>query len=227
MMTLLVTRRVSGHALALLIAGGISSFPELSMAQTDPGARSGGAAAGGQISGLSTAQGQVFVEGQTRFTEVDNVPTNGLGPQFNSNSCVSCHTFPAEGGSSPVSNPQVAFANSHKQLPSFISASGPVREARFIQNPNGTPDGGVHSMFVITGRPDAPSGCNIAQDNFSDTSNIPLRIPTPTFGLGLIEAVSDALLEQNLTNTASARANLGIGGSFNRNGNDGSITRFG
>jgi hypothetical protein len=32
-------------------------------------------------------------------------------------------------------------------IPSFISANGPVREARFIKNPNGTPDGGVHDLY--------------------------------------------------------------------------------
>jgi CxxC motif-containing protein (DUF1111 family) len=85
----------------------------------------------------------------------------------------------------------------------------------------------VHDLFVVTGRPDAPSGCNITQEDFSNSSNISLRIPTPIFGLGLIEAIPDAYLEDNLTNTSGPRANLGIGGTFNRNGNDGSITRFG
>ena len=51
-------------------------------------------------------------------------------------------------------NPQVAFATSNGMrniLPSFIRADGPVREVRFIKNPDGSPDGGVHSLFTITG----------------------------------------------------------------------------
>jgi hypothetical protein len=43
-------------------------------------------------------------------------------------------------------------------IPSFIQRDGPVREARFIRNPDGTPDGGVHNVFTIAGRSDAP-GC--------------------------------------------------------------------
>ena len=42
-----------------------------------------------------------------------------------------------------------------------------MREARFIKNPDGTPDGGVHALFTIGGRPDQPSGCNLIQEDFS------------------------------------------------------------
>src|SRR5208282_4409518 len=52
-------------------------------------------------------------------------------------------------------------------------------------------------------------------------------IPTPLFGLGLVEATPDATLQANLASTASARAALKIGGVFNTSGNDGTITRFG
>jgi CxxC motif-containing protein (DUF1111 family) len=121
----------------------------------------------------------------------------------------------------------VQFANSRNKLPSFITANGPVREARFIKNPDGTPDGGVHALFTIDGRSDRPSGCNLNQENFSNTSNISLRIPTPTFGLGLIEAIPDAVLQFNLTFDAGQKASLGIFGRFNHSGNDGTITRFG
>jgi CxxC motif-containing protein (DUF1111 family) len=121
----------------------------------------------------------------------------------------------------------VQFANSRNTLPSFITANGPVREARFIRNPDGTPDGGVHALFTINGRPDTPSGCNLNQENFSNTSNISLRIPTPTFGLGLIEALTDDILQDNLTVNAGQKASLGIFGRFNHSGNDGTITRFG
>jgi hypothetical protein len=47
-------------------------------------------------------------------------------------------------------------------VPSFITVNGPIREARFVRKPDGTPDGGVHGLFVITGRTDAP-GCKITQ----------------------------------------------------------------
>src|SRR4029077_13646899 len=53
------------------------------------------------------------------------------------------------------------------------------------------------------------------------------RIPTPTFGLGLVENTPDATLQGNLAATQLQRAKLGIGGRFNTSGNDGTITRFG
>jgi len=163
-----------------------------------------------------------------------------LGPTFNGNSCAQCHAQPAVGGSSPglispqssVPNPQVALATldgATNSVPSFITDNGPVREARFIRNPNGTLDGGVHDLYTIAGRSDA-SGCNLGQPNFASaisSNNVIFRIPTPVFGLGLVEATPDSVLQANLASTASARAALKIGGSFNTSGNDGTITRFG
>ena len=195
-------------------------------AQTDPGPRSGSPGAGGPVNGLSASATltAVFQKGLSVFQEAEAV-ADGLGPRFNSNSCVSCHTQPAAGGSSPASNPQVRFANSQNTLPSFITSNGPVREARFVHKPDGTPDGGVHALFTIGGRADEPVGCNLAQENFSNLSNIIFRIPTPTFGLGLIEAIPDTTLAQNVSQ--SANSTLGIRGVLNRNGNDGTVTRFG
>src|SRR5205823_14323539 len=70
-------------------------------AQTDPGPRGGAAGAGGVIAGLTTKESKFFIDGQSRFAEIDTV-TTGLGPRFNHNSCVGCHAQPASGGSSPV-----------------------------------------------------------------------------------------------------------------------------
>ena len=194
---------------------------------SDPGPRVGAAAAGGPVTGLSNMSTlyAAFNAGAATFQEVEDVAHNGLGPRFNSNSCVSCHAQPAAGGSSPASNPQVQFENSQNRLPSFIQSNGPVREARFVKNPDGTPDGGVHALFTIGGRHDQPSGCNLVQEDFSHLSNIIFRIPTPTFGLGLIEAIPDSTLAQNLASNGGA--SLGITGRLNRNGNDGTVTRFG
>jgi CxxC motif-containing protein (DUF1111 family) len=114
-------------------------------------------------------------------------------------------------------------------VPSFITASGPVREARFIKNPNGTADGGVHGLYTITGRSDA-QGCTLSQPNFNQavsSNNVIFRIPTPTFGLGLVEATPDSTLRANLAANQSAKSQLGISGVLNTSGNDGTVTRFG
>jgi CxxC motif-containing protein (DUF1111 family) len=198
---------------------------------TDPGVRGGPAGAGGPLPGLSTAELAFFNAAVVRFENVDAV-ANGLGPGFNLNSCSGCHAQPATGGTSPATNPEVAVATlngAKNAVPPFVTANGPVREARFVLNSNGTPDGGVHDLFTITGRSDA-QGCTLAQPNFAAAiaaNNIIFRIPTPTFGLGLVENVSDTGLQAAFQGTAQQKGSLGISGNFNVSGNTGNITRFG
>ena len=205
--------------------------PQFQQQSIDPGPRGGAPGAGGAIPGLSADEQNFFTAAKAVFNEVDGVP-EGLGPRFNLDGCGGCHAFPAAGGSSPPTNPQVAVATAmgaKNTVPSFIRATGPVREVRFVNNPNGTPDGGVHALFVITGRSDAV-GCNIAQPNFAAAvaaNNAIFRIPTPTFGLGYIEAVPDASLQAAFSAAAQQKGSLGISGTFNHSGNDGTITRFG
>jgi CxxC motif-containing protein (DUF1111 family) len=221
---------------ALLLGTTIWSASALAQAQqaqtaTDPGVRGGPTGAGGPLPNLTKAELSFFNAAETRFENVDAV-ANGLGPGFNLNSCSGCHAQPATGGTSPATNPEVAVAtlNGAKNvIPSFVTVNGPVREARFVTNPDGTPDGGVHDLFTITGRSDA-QGCNLAQPNFAAAiaaNNIIFRIPTPTFGLGLVENVSDSGLQATFQSTAQQRASLGISGNFNTSGNTGNITRFG
>jgi CxxC motif-containing protein (DUF1111 family) len=182
-----------------------------------------------------------FQDGQKRFQTVESVSggaNNGLGPRFNSNSCSSCHAQPAVGGSGAGVNPQFKFAGSsvspRDTTPSFITANGPTREARFpfFFNANGTvntnnPNGGVEAIYTVTGRSDA-GACSLQQPPFAtavNTNNIIFRIPTPVFGAGLIENTEESTLLKNAA--ANANNNFGIGGTFNHSGNDGTITRFG
>ena len=215
-------------------------------AQNDPGPRSGAAGAGGFYPSLNSNEQSLFTQALQRFMEVDSVTGSisgeggrGLGPGFNGNSCAQCHAQPAAGGSSPglkspqnpIANPQVALATldgAVNTVPSFITTDGPVREARFLTS-NGVTDGGVHDLYSVTGRSDA-AGCNLAQPDFVtavNTNNVIFRIPTPLYGLGLVEATPDATLQASFNATASARAALKINGIFNTSGNDGTITRFG
>jgi CxxC motif-containing protein (DUF1111 family) len=222
----------------------------------DPGPRAGSLGSGTPLGSLSSEQLQYFADGLARFAEIDSVsgtvsgePGKGLGPGFNSNSCQSCHAQPAPGGSSPSTNayphigpnPQVAAAiadGASNSLPFFITSDGPVREARFpfVVGPNGqvtqTPDGGVHDVFTIVGRPDAPN-CTAAvmpQPNYElmqQLNNVIFRIPTPVFGAGLIENIADSTILNNMASNSLLKQRLGISGHPNTSGNDGSITRFG
>jgi len=145
-------------------------------AQHDRGPRGGAAGAGGALPNLKPeAQSlfdqalMVFQEVQSVSGEVEGEDSGGLGPTFNGNSCAMCHTAPAIGGTSPSLNPQVALATLHhasNTLPSFITPDGPIREARFVRNRDGSPDGGVHGLFTLAGREDAP-GCNLLQPDFA------------------------------------------------------------
>jgi CxxC motif-containing protein (DUF1111 family) len=137
------------------------------------------------------------------------------------------------GGSTPQLNPQVAVAvldGAQNTVPSFITSSGPVREVRFKKNADGTTDGGVHDLFAITGRVDAPPGCNLAQTDFAPqlaAGNVSFRIPAPVFGAGLIESIPDAAILANEAANSAAKSTFGITGHANLSANDGTITRFG
>jgi CxxC motif-containing protein (DUF1111 family) len=217
----------------------------------DPGVRTDAVDAGQPLPGLDQTPSatKFFNNGFGRFQDVEVVQggtNNGLGPRFNSNSCSSCHGQPNVGGSSPSAsiypgigpNPQTQVYNlngAQNTLPRFITPDGPVREARFVffLNPNGslsnTPDGGVHDLFTIQGRSDAGS-CQLAQPNFEHhlaLNNVIFRIPTPLFGAGLIENISDQTILSNMNAYAAAKQALGISGHPNHNGNDGTISRFG
>jgi len=200
----------------------------------DPGVRGDPAGAGGPIDGISDNEKKFFEAGLEAFTEIQDVQGDdpGLGPRFNLDNCAGCHAQPAVGGSSPFTNPQVAVAtkaNAKNVVPFFIKIDGPVREARFKFKPDGTRDGGVHALFTITGRDDAP-GCFLAQPDFATAAaqnNLIFRIPTPTFGAGLIQAIDEGTILANKRSQALRKQFFGIAGRENRNGNDGTITRFG
>ena len=164
----------------------------------------------------------------------NNPSIRGLGPGFNGESCFSCHAFPAIGGTSPLTNPQVASATAkgaQNIVPPFIVLNGPVREARFVHaTGDGLPAGAVRPLFSIQGRSDAPGGCTLAQPDFTaqlQRRNVVFRIPTPTFGVGYIENTPDDTLRNSFQATESQRSQLGIYGHFNSSGNDQTIARFG
>jgi CxxC motif-containing protein (DUF1111 family) len=239
---------ISASLMVLLFAGvAIGQF-----VVRDPGVRGGSIDAGQPLASLSQTPGatEFFDNGFGRFQAIESVQggtSNGLGPRFNTNQCSSCHAQPSVGGSSPSlnafpnigPNPETQVYNldgARNTLPSFITPDGPVREARFkyFLTPGGAlntsaPDGGVHDLFVISGRSDAGS-CDIHQPAFQQhlaLGNVIFRIPTPVFGAGLIENISDETILANMNSYPDRKQALGISGQPNHSGNDGTITRFG
>ena len=243
-----MTRLYPVLASSCIISVLIMNLPLPSQAQIahDPGPRTGAAGTGKPLGDLTGPQMNLFNAGIAEFKKHDEVKADGLGPRMNLDSCAGCHSYPNVGGTSPPDlNPQFDFFENNlektNRLPSFVTKDGPVREARFKFNPDGrTPDGGVHSIFTITGLKDA-DGCLLQQPDFARElrrNNVIFRIPTPVFGTGLIEQIPDQVI---LDNHATKRGNpYGVRGRVNiinaghaltvrenRNGNDGTIARFG
>jgi CxxC motif-containing protein (DUF1111 family) len=184
--------------------------------------------------------GKVTVNGNTQETTVaPGVPFLSVAqnPEFIAASANSAtNTLPCfiggGSGTGPCGIPLGDFPTEDFSL-------GPVVEVRF---PNGfTPPAGsnidpvlagaVANLFTFTGRTDenAP-GCTIQQEPITaqiQGGNAIFRTPTPTFGLGFVENTSDLTLENNLALFASTKAGLQIHGTFNRSGNDQTITKFG
>ena len=161
----------------------------------------------------------------------------GLAARFNADQCIVCHSQPAVGGSGGFLTPNPKESahriaenplfdlvphrfNQSNVVPSFIKQYGPVRIARFIKKPDGTPDGKIYPLFTIVGRTDDTSipNCKAAilpQPDFETElrkGNVAFRIPLQLFGLGLIEALSDAEILNHHRATAAYRAQSGITG---------------
>jgi CxxC motif-containing protein (DUF1111 family) len=227
--------------------------PVAAIGVVDPGVRGGPPGAGGPIAGMTQFELALWNEGRFRTTEVEStcdtcsdVPpgtpippgsppdtTNsaGLGGRFNSNTCTSgCHSQPAIGGTSPAVNPSFAAARAKgatNQVPFFETIDGPTREVRFQFNADGTRDGSVHQKFTTAGRSDAPQ-CTLPQPDFeAQRGNLSFRIPTPMFGLGLIDAIPDVEILAHKESHLARRAALGIHGITNVSANDATIARFG
>jgi CxxC motif-containing protein (DUF1111 family) len=240
-------------------SGGTASLTQAAAVASDPGPAAGAPRAGGAngaVGTLNSDEQALYARSLTNFNEVDSVTGqlsngSGLGPAFNMNSCAGCHIHPDVGGSSPAidsgvtgnsslddlpiarQNPQIAVATldgAQNVIPAFITPDGPVREARLKT------DNGVHDLFTIAGRSDAP-GCAGLAFNFSNeiaNDNVVFRIPLATFGLGLVELVTEDTLTNNLASDQfgdppqfGKHTVFNITGALNHSGNDGTITRFG
>jgi len=175
--------------------------------------------------------------------------SNGLGARHNADQCLLCHAQPTLGGSGGflVPNPgqgtpmqpenplfRLVPLRFGKQnvVPSFEQQYGPIREVRFKFNSDGTRDGSVHQLWVVTGITKDPTltSCTLTQPDFagqSSVNNLSFRIPLQMFGLGLIDSIQDRQILASFNATAVQRAALGIGGHPNRSANDNTITRFG
>ncbi len=160
------------------------------------------------------------------------VNSAGMGPVFNADQCFICHSQPQIGGSSPKANPAHVIAHrlgGTNSVPDFETPNGAFRETRFKYRSDGSRDGGVHSLFTVQGRSDAPE-CRLQQPDYRhemQKRNVAFRIPLQLFGLGLIEAVQDKAILANMAANQDAKRALGIDGHPNIVPNNGVVSRFG
>jgi CxxC motif-containing protein (DUF1111 family) len=149
---------------------GVAALMTLSMAFSLSGAPAG--TFGDPIGGLSPDELQRFRDGQAAFVQVEGV-ADGLGPVFNGTSCAGCHNVGGTGGGS-----------------AFL-------ETRFGTTTNGAFDPLVRrggSLIQTDGI--GPQGtCDFVGERVPPEATIvAARRATPLFGLGLVNAVPDAVL---------------------------------
>jgi CxxC motif-containing protein (DUF1111 family) len=128
---------------------------------------------GDPLPGILPAEFERFRLGLDDFLEVET-PDEGLGPSFNATSCAVCHNVPAIGGVSLVSEVRAAYRDETGQIRQLRAADGTPLDTLF--HLFSTPS---HSC-----QPAIPPEANV----------IARRIPIPTFGAGLVEAIPDETL---------------------------------
>jgi CxxC motif-containing protein (DUF1111 family) len=223
----------------LLASGWLLADPASAQA-VDPGIRTEGVPGFREpVPGVNATEQQLFRTGFNGFGQGGEL-TLGFGPRFNAFNCTNCHISPTFGGSSPPGgNVQEGIfevlqgQGARNVLPPFIVSNGPMLEARFKRKPDGSPDGSVHPLFVVSGLVDRSadaSNCNIVQPDFQTEmalGNVSLRQVQPVFGLGLVEQIAESTILSNIAADATRKAALGISGRVNRGPNDDRIGRFG
>lgn len=129
---------------------------------------------GDPLPGLSQKQFQRFLDGKDAFTTVHS-DVGGVGPVFNGASCRECHSAPAIGGGSHVRATRIGAMIDGRFDP-LLGSGGPT-----IQRFGAT---GLFG-FEFFGEEVPPNATIVAE-----------RRANALFGLGLVEAVSDATFEK-------------------------------
>jgi CxxC motif-containing protein (DUF1111 family) len=124
---------------------------------------------GGPLAGLTPVEFEEFRLGLDDFVEVE-APEEGLGPAFNGTSCAGCHSVPAIGGISLISEFRAGRLDSRGQFVT-LDATG-------------------ETLFHLFSVPN--HGCQPIMP--TDATVIARRVPLPLFGAGLVEAIADETL---------------------------------
>jgi CxxC motif-containing protein (DUF1111 family) len=171
---------------------------------------------GDPIQGLTSTEGMNFTVGQAQFQVFDG-PADGLGPIFNAQSCVACHTQPITS-----TNPSVVNNGENPAVVSGITTGGAsaITEIRagsqdangnFVPgrpdfNPLTNEDGTLFHLSSLTPQSSYQNGA-VGFDMVGSQETVPPnativahRKTNQLFGAGLIEAIPDATIEANVHN---------------------------
>jgi CxxC motif-containing protein (DUF1111 family) len=134
---------------------------------------SGAATFGAPLPGLTAQQLQQFAVGLAQFNSVETI-ADGLGPAFNAQSCVACHSVPVVGGSSAITETRFGRLVNGVFNPLANESGSLLHQAC------------IYPMFQMV----VPLDANVVAQ----------RKANPLFGLGLIEAIPDAEIIANVHN---------------------------
>lgn len=138
---------------------------------------------GEPLPGLSPPEFEEFRLGLNDFLEVETAE-EGLGPAFNGTSCASCHSVPAVGGISTVSEVRAGVRHDN----GAFEALAPDGESLF-------------HLFSVPGH-----GCQPAIP--PEANVIARRVPIALFGAGLVEAIDDSTIEAIADSQARGREGI-------------------
>lgn len=119
---------------------------------------------GSPLQGITSLEHELFRLGLEDFTEVETAE-DGLGPAFNGTSCAVCHSVPAVGGVSTMTEIRGGYRDENGK---FAALDG----------------GTLYHLFSIP-----PHRCQVQIP--PEANVIARRTAIPLFGAGLVEAISD------------------------------------
>jgi CxxC motif-containing protein (DUF1111 family) len=122
---------------------------------------------GSPLPGITASQHELFRLGLEDFTAVET-PRDGLGPAFNGNSCAVCHSVPAIGGVTSMTEIRAGYRDEGGAFHALLG-------------------GTLFHLFSVP-----PHTCQVKIP--PEANVIARRAPIPVFGAGLVEAIPDEFL---------------------------------
>jgi len=152
---------------------------------------------GSPLPGLNATQLAAFTTGQAQFQVFDGA-AEGLGPIFNAQACVACHSQPNTSASAVITPPSGSDAAVVSGItPGGASAIMEIRAGKM------NADGSFNSLASEGGTLFHLASLSPGSQETvpPDATVVAHRKTTPIFGDGLVEAIPDAQIQANVHNS--------------------------